>query len=489
LRGRKAVAKAGGSSGAAGSGSAFATTISSNTYAVLSKTDFENNNAPHVAYVYVVLVSMRARAWLDEAERVVVRGERWSRMLDRPVSLGYCIFLANMLPVARAAVDTGHEDKMLEGTYVGQELKAALTGDRFQRVRQAGTLGGNSNIAEVILALGRGDNKVLCMPLGHARMVYRVLCYLPPVQRIVDAAEAFFIFLFSHIPTVVLCNDSPGGLNGERYLDVCGDNAATVEEDVRKLGLPAGGVSRLKKMRVADVPQSWLRRALNGVHQLLKAGQLKALGAVVGPDMSDGSYSVQLCCQALTGGDEHTLVRTAPWCMACTCSWIGYWCPHLVMDALLRAAARNPVVADGPTPAMFLLPRGDSGPLQLARAPAARAPAARTPAPAGDMDAQLLEVVASTAATLAVLGEAGQRGRAAPAAWGELLSLVRRTFQAAQALVRDPEEGGGGRTRRSDRTKSKDDADRARGSEKRLRAPSASAHGVLARLLRARALN
>ena len=249
---------------------------------------------------------------------------------------------------------------------------------------------------------------------------------------------------------------------------------------MRKFGLAAGGVSRLKKMRVADVPQSWLRRALNGVHQLLKAGQLKALGDVVGPDMSDGSYSVQLCCQALTGGDEHTLVRTAPWCMACTCSWMGYWCPHLVMDALLRVAARNPVVADGPTPAMFLLPRGDSGPplVQLARAPAAR-----TPAPAGDMDAQLLEVVASTAATLAVLGEAGQRGRAAPAAWGELLSLVRRTFQAAQAHVRDPEEGGGGRTRRSDRTRTKDDADRARGSEKRLRAPSASAHGVLARLL------
>ncbi len=254
---------------------------------------------------------------------------------------------------------------------------------------------------------------------------------------------------------------------------------------MRKFGLAAGGVTRLNKMRVAEVPQRWLRRALNGVHQLLKAGQLKALGDVVGPDMSDGSYSVQLCCQALTGGDEHTQVRTAPWCMACTCSWMGYWCPHLVMDALLRAAARNPGVADGPTPAMFLLPRGDSGPplMQLARAPAARAPAARTPAPAGDMDAQLLEVVASTAATLAMLGEAGQRGRAAPAAWDELLSLVRRTFQAAQALVRDPEEGGGGRTRRSDRTKTTEDADRARGSEKRLRAPSPFAHAVLASLL------
>lgn len=273
-------------------GSPFARAVCSSAYTVLSQRDFEGGKAPHVAYVYVVLVFMRASNWLAEAERVVLRGERWSRMLDRPVSLGYSIVLGNMLPVARAAVAAGRADEELEGAYVGQELKGVLTDARFDRVRQAGTLRGSGNVGEVILAVGRGPKKVLCMPLGRARMVYRVLCYLPPVQRLVNAAEAFFTFLFSHIPGVVLFNDSPGGLDGERYLDACGDNAATVEADVRDFTERSGGVRMLQRMSVSSVPPSWLRRALNGVHYLLVVGQLKAQGAVVPPDLPGGSYSV-----------------------------------------------------------------------------------------------------------------------------------------------------------------------------------------------------
>jgi len=80
---------------------ALCNALLSSTHALVARSDWAGQPVPFVGVVYAQLVSLPARCWLDEAGRVLWRGERWSKMFDAPLGQGWVITLSSMLPLAQ----------------------------------------------------------------------------------------------------------------------------------------------------------------------------------------------------------------------------------------------------------------------------------------------------------------------------------------------------------------------------------------------------
>ena len=97
--------------------------------------DFKGGGAPpHVAYIYTVLVGMSARAWLDEYERVIVRGEATSLALGTAVSMTFRFMLVAAHATAAAAVSAGEGDMVIWAFYVGKEQRGRASKALYVRV-------------------------------------------------------------------------------------------------------------------------------------------------------------------------------------------------------------------------------------------------------------------------------------------------------------------------------------------------------------------
>ena len=105
--------------------------LSDEAWPALVSADFGGGKAPRIGCLNIDMVTMSAREWLDEAHRVLVRGETLSKMSHCPLCFYFKVVLAAMMPLAVAAVEAGRPD----------ELRRAPTSGRSCALRAASTSG------------------------------------------------------------------------------------------------------------------------------------------------------------------------------------------------------------------------------------------------------------------------------------------------------------------------------------------------------------
>jgi len=105
--------------------------LSDEAWPALVSADFGGGKAPRIGYLCIDMVTMFARDWLDEAHRVLVRGETLSKMSHCPLCFNFKIVLAAMTPLAAAAAEAGLPD----------ELRRAPTSGRSCALRAASASG------------------------------------------------------------------------------------------------------------------------------------------------------------------------------------------------------------------------------------------------------------------------------------------------------------------------------------------------------------
>ena len=86
--------------------------LSDEAWPALVSADFGGGKAPRIGCLNIDMVTMSAREWLDEAHRVLVRGETLSKMSHCPLCFNFKVFLAVMMPLAAAAVEAGLPDEL-----------------------------------------------------------------------------------------------------------------------------------------------------------------------------------------------------------------------------------------------------------------------------------------------------------------------------------------------------------------------------------------
>jgi hypothetical protein len=114
------------------------------------------------------MITMAARFWHEEAQRVLVRGETLSKMSHRPLHFSYKVFLNRIMPLAAAAVHAGNGDsQLLTGLYIGQELRRE--GHLGIRPRAHTGHGGSDVILELAHRTSQRKDGRIVTPLGGPR--------------------------------------------------------------------------------------------------------------------------------------------------------------------------------------------------------------------------------------------------------------------------------------------------------------------------------
>ena len=177
-------------------------------WGLLQRDDFVGR-PPHVAYVYVVLVTMPASEWLMEYQRVIVKGERVSLLFGHSLPFGYRIVLMRMSALCKGA----DPSLLLTGFYIGQEHRGVKSKSWYERVKQHCTWSGSGNIRELSY-LTNAPDRYVCTPHKNVVVERRIVSLLSAGEnfsKIINACEALTFALCALIPGFVPINDSPPG--------------------------------------------------------------------------------------------------------------------------------------------------------------------------------------------------------------------------------------------------------------------------------------
>ena len=323
-------------------------------YPILQNADFvasagRSAGAPKAGIVYLIMVSMPASQWLAEAQRALVDGETRSKLSHRPLTLGFKVVLASMMPLAAAAVASGRGSMLLTAFYIGQERrKAGCIGDRIkEHVGQYGC----PNICEVIFRTSkRGSPAHFVTPLGDGPVIVqrRILAFVGPEQDAVDFGEDVLMCLLHTIPGVVLLNNTPGS-GFRRYLDDMPAGPPLVYDALT--ALISDGVN-LHARLPRDTELPFLRRVLITAEHLLHAKRYSdddgvplqpalALSAGVGAQLT---YSQLQCASALLTGEQRAPSRVLLYCNSCTCSRLTPVCECILVSRIVHIANKLPPV-------------------------------------------------------------------------------------------------------------------------------------------------
>jgi hypothetical protein len=322
--------------------------LSDEAWPALVSTDFGSGKAPRMGGVYIDMITMSARDWLDEAHRVLVRGETLSKMSHCPLSFNFKVVLAAMMPLAVAAVEAGLPDELLTSTYVGQELRAE--GFFGQRMRDHMGTSGNANIREIACRTSKRGSGHIVTPLSSLVInERRFIAFTAPDSEAVNFAEDALTCLVFLLPGVVPLNSSPGNCSGFRFLDETPAGPPLLQQALAAL-LDEHGKRRinLATRLPADGVPPFLRRALVTASLLLEAGRFNADdGEPLLPMLTVGGggaaaasekrvFSQEQCVAALLAGDQSNPHRVQLLTNACTCSRRNYVCEHILACRVLH---------------------------------------------------------------------------------------------------------------------------------------------------------
>ena len=381
------------------------------SWPALEPGDFGSGRKPHVALIYVILVTMTARQWLLECERVLVKGERVSLVFGNHLPLGYRVALARMYPLAKKA----KPDDMLTDIYVGQERRGMKSKTKFGRVWQHTTSAGNMNIAQLQFVTSKREGFV-CSPLGDVIVERRLVAMLPAdddFRKLVNAAEALVLVFCMLVPGCCVLNDSPPG-EQRRLLTANWAGPPRIIGLCTALLVALGGEEKAGKMRLRDVDAAkmgpFLRDALVCIHLLMEHGHyVDAEKAPRAPDFRDGGrhplskFSVLTLVTAIVesvdqdgvGGAPSRKYTATPWCNACNCPYVGPLCKHLVTTRILTLYKGLEPTWHGDHEALYW--RGGAAPTYASRVLAGKSRAAE-PIANAEADALALESVPALAA-------------------------------------------------------------------------------------------
>jgi hypothetical protein len=322
--------------------------LSDEAWPALVSADFGSGKAPRLGGLYIDMLTMPARDWLNEALRVLVRGETLSKMSHCPLRFNFKVVLAAMMPLAAAAVEAGLPDELLTSTYVGQELRAE--GCFGQRMRDHMGTSGNANIREIAYRTSKRRSGHIITPLSSLVVSERrFLAFTAPDSETVNFAEDALICLVFLLPGVVPLNSSPGNCGGFRYLDETPAGPPLLFQALAAL-LDEHGKRRinLATRLPADGVPPFLRRALVTASLLLEAGRFNADdGERLLPMLTVGGggaaaaseklvFSQEQCVAALLAGDQSNPHRVQLLTNACTCSRRSYVCEHILACRVLH---------------------------------------------------------------------------------------------------------------------------------------------------------
>ena len=319
-------------------------------WALLERADF-SGAIPHVALIYVILLTMTARQWLDEYERVIVTGERVSLIFGDDLPLGYRIALVRTAHVAK----TAKPDDKLTDVYIGQEHRGNKSKGLYGRAKQHTTFYGSHNICQLQFVTSKREGFIVT-PAGDVTVERRLVAMLPAgedAKKLVNAAEAL-VFLFCElVKGFIALNDSPPG-ELRRLLKSNWAGPPRIVALCSNLLNAIGGEERARKVRLRDVVDKagpFLRDALACVHLLMENGHFVDVdGTALPADFRDGGctelskFSVLTLVTALVesvdddggiGGAPSKVYTTVPWCNACTCPYVGPLCKHLIVARIL----------------------------------------------------------------------------------------------------------------------------------------------------------
>lgn len=326
-------------------------------WAPLTHQDWKKSTAPpDVGYVYLIAVTMTARLWVAEANRVLVAGESSSRTLGGDLPLGWRIVCAEALAVANSALAAsgGADDPVITALYVGQERRTGVK-TRFNRVWEHGTKAGNGNVAQLRFFTSRMTAGRECMPAGAVTVQRRTLAMLPLHDAaVINIAEAVCMAA-ALFPGAVWLNDSPtGDAFGIRFLGASwgGHPPKFISQALATLE------SRRRKGMAAALPESEpsyryvMRRALVAGDTLLARHHFGADGTPTPPRLAttvDGArvmrYSWLQCFDAvegeLEGGGCNRRQHVVLWCNACGCGYAAGLCKHVMLARIAYACARG----------------------------------------------------------------------------------------------------------------------------------------------------
>lgn len=337
---------------------------------VVTRKDFGAGCPPHVAYVYIVKVTMTRKQWLAEYQRVIIKGERVSLLFGEDLPLGYRIMLVRMSKL----VDLSADDALLTCVYIGQERRGRKSKGKFGRVLQHTTWAGCRNIAELKFTTDRRTGYV-CMPVGPVFVDYGIAALLPGGEDfaiLVNAAEAFVFAALQLVPGFVCCNDSPPGeklrLLAETYagppriISMCMEliQGFGNEEDAAKIRLSDPDVAR------TFGSSGFLRSALETMHLLMEHGHyVDKDGKPYPPDYDGraafGRYSILTLVSALvasvldgeSGSHPHGTYTCVPWCNACNCPHVAPLCKHLITTRIVLKYHDRPVMWHGDADVLY----------------------------------------------------------------------------------------------------------------------------------------
>ena len=281
--------------------------LSRSNFKEIDSDDHPHLVVPHFGLIYIIVITMRAQDWYTECSRVM-GGDVQSLQFRGPLSIGYLIALHSVYSMCSSLLSSGLGSNNVSAFYVGQELRNVQSSTRLGRMEEHGTSAGSSNIQELwFISSKKNDKGFMCMPLGNVSVEKRILAFLPPNAVTVNTMEAALLLMLLAIPGMVSLNDSPPGQN-ERFLQPSFNSPAQMHEVCSMYLTSLGGISVANSKAVCEVTMPWLRRALQGVEWLLRAGLFKNdSGTLIAPALFlplgfPPSFSVSQCIDALLGG-------------------------------------------------------------------------------------------------------------------------------------------------------------------------------------------
>jgi hypothetical protein len=317
------------------------------SWCLLKKSDFKAG-APSVAYIYVVMCTMSARALCDEYERVIVRGEQTSLAHGTPVSMTYRSMLVDAHDTAARCVALGKPDELVTVFYVGQEQRGKRSITLFRRVWEHGTTAGDANVREFAAFFGSGGHQVLYAPVGDVVVERRILCMLPGDSPHVSVAEStiFALLLYCSGSSFLFFNMSPPGEelrflvsnhrgDAAKVFEVGEASIASCKKD-KKTGIEAARLLTLDEAK--PFMGAFLRRAMRTVHALLLYGHFRtAIGEVPTPCFkATKNFSFATCFDALVLSSSGFAAapkrecKVSLWCNSCSCEYPGILCKHII---------------------------------------------------------------------------------------------------------------------------------------------------------------
>jgi hypothetical protein len=318
------------------------------SWAVPHRSDFESQPIPDCAGIYIVMVTLAARDWLQECNRLLVTGEGISLMFGTKVGLGFKIVVNDSAPMAQALCDAGRGAELLTGFYVGKtnesRPKTGVYDDRLKRFWAHAFREGNDNIAELLFFTSKRTDGKRCEGVGNAVIERRVVALLPSGSKhesSVLVVESLVQALITPLAGITL-NNTACGIPLRRFLAGVGGEPSISDDECRVL---------VQKPDVESSPVSaynvnfWMKRALCVHERLLRAGiHVRRVGdadVVTVGALSNGGFT---CLQVL-GAWKDTLeqLSTIPYEVHmyagyCSCgNRRNFLCPHLMLVRALYA--------------------------------------------------------------------------------------------------------------------------------------------------------